>query len=180
MLPPYTVGDSEVYPPAEDSELMLRSLDRSGATRVLEIGIGSGWIAINLALEGIEVTGTDSDPRAVAFAREQARIHGVRISVHEGDMAAGVSGDFDLIYWNSPYVVSETIEDPRTDGGPDGLYWARRFLEMIRAGRVRGTQRYLLLSSRAPLADFWAEQGITPEVVGRLKLDFEELRVFRF
>lgn len=76
--------------------------------KVLEIGTGSGCIAVTLKLERpeIEVLATDISPEALEVARVNAERLGAGISFLESDLLAKVpeKGDFDLIIANLPYV----------------------------------------------------------------------------
>ena len=61
--------DPEVYPPSDDSILLIESLDVRPGERVLEVGCGSGVVSIHCALNGCDVTSGDINPRAVALPR---------------------------------------------------------------------------------------------------------------
>jgi release factor glutamine methyltransferase len=104
--------------------------------RIADIGTGSGAILLALLseFEGAIGTGTDINSEAVATAELNARQLGIadRATFIECNYAAGLSGSFDLIVSNPPYIRSLDIErldaevrdnDPHLalDGGPDGL-----------------------------------------------------------
>jgi release factor glutamine methyltransferase len=105
---------------------------------VLDVGTGSGCIALSLAAElpGAEVEATDLSAAALAVARENARRLGLaaRVRFHEGDLLAPVSGrSFDLIASNPPYVDPAAALEPEVrdhepalalfpPGGPLALY----------------------------------------------------------
>ena len=76
--------------------------------RIIDVGTGSGCIAIALALEfpSAQVIATDMSSRALGVARRNAARHGVseRMTMIETDLLAGVSGTADLIVSNPPYV----------------------------------------------------------------------------
>jgi len=75
---------------------------------MLDMGTGSGVIAVTLAARGAEVTACDVNPRAVALARENALLNGLTIQVHESDLFAAVSGrQFDLIAFNIPFYKTD-------------------------------------------------------------------------
>lgn len=130
----------------------LEALDarESEAPLVLEIGTGSGCIALSLASEhkGARVIATDLSPEAVALAtrnRDALSLAGY-VDVVECDMAAGVPdalmGRFDLLVSNPPYIPTDVLaqEVPAEvkdfepslalDGGEDGLDAFRRILEL--------------------------------------------------
>ena len=99
-----------VYPPREDTRLMIDSLMSpvNGNIRALEIGSGSGAVSISLAEMGWEVTAIDVNPMAVAATCSNTSDKGC----HEGGMYGGSfdeivslrDGMFDLIVWNLPYI----------------------------------------------------------------------------
>lgn len=104
--------------------------------RVADIGTGSGAILLALLseLNGATGTGTDISCEALATAELNARQLGIanRTSFVQCNFAAALSGSFDLIVSNPPYIRSLDIQtldtevrdnDPHTalDGGPDGL-----------------------------------------------------------
>lgn len=121
-------------------ELALELLDRGGARtqllRIADLGTGSGAILLALLSElpNANGAGTDIEPDTLAVARANAqRLHlSDRASFVESDYGAELTGPFDLIVTNPPYVASADIatlerdvrgHDPRRalDGGADGL-----------------------------------------------------------
>ena len=90
-------------------ELALERLPEAGASRVLDLGTGSGAIALALASERPQarVLATDSSAAALAVARANARSNNVRnAGFAEGDWYAPVAGQrFDLIASNPPYIA---------------------------------------------------------------------------
>jgi release factor glutamine methyltransferase len=76
--------------------------------RILDIGTGSGCLAITLALElaGAHLAATDISPEALEIARENARRLGAGVTFHLGSYLAGVESPIDLIVSNPPYVTA--------------------------------------------------------------------------
>lgn len=154
----YLTGEKEFYllkfdvtpavliPRPETETLVLealRLLKPQTAPTVLELGTGSGCIAVSVAHQkkDARVTATDISPDALDIARGNAKKHGVasRINFVQGDLFDPVPGAiaFDLIVSNPPYVtpgefstLAPEVRDhePRLalDGGPDGLAFYRR------------------------------------------------------
>ena len=109
------------------------------APLAVEVGCGSGVIAVSLAAElpTLEIWATDLDPAAVALTRRNAHRHGVEARVHAlaGELLhpvpAHLRGKLDLLISNPPYVRRDELaglpievqHDPAAalDGGPDGL-----------------------------------------------------------
>lgn len=137
--------DFEVAPavliPRHDTEVLVEEAVRQGgnARKVLDIGVGSGCIAVALAwlLADAEVFGVEQSPEALAVARRNAEKHGVTVTLREGSLFEPLTGErFDLIVSNPPYIPTADLAglqpevrdfEPREalDGGPDGLDFYR-------------------------------------------------------
>ena len=86
---------------------LLRGAAGVRAPRVLDVGTGTGAIALALAdeLPGARVIGVDSSAEALALARENAAATGLDVELVEGDIDGGLPpGPFDLVVSNPPYV----------------------------------------------------------------------------
>lgn len=158
-----------VYPPSEDTLLLLECLEDVEGRSVLEMGCGTGIIALHCASAGAEVTAVDVNPRAVACARANAERNGMSVKVLLSDLFQEVQGRFEVILFNPPYLPGEAREciDLSWAGGQDGVAVLARFLSAARGHLSPGGSIYLLLSSlmdeaalgRA-LADYrWEELG---------------------
>lgn len=77
--------------------------------RILDVGTGSGCVAISLALELSEaaVTACDVSKKALAVARRNAKDFGAKVEFIESDLLDDVPGDYDVIVANLPYVDAE-------------------------------------------------------------------------
>lgn len=106
--------------------------------RVLDIGTGSGAIAVTLALEmGARVFATDISSAALSVARENARRLGAKLEFVNCDLAGALTGEFDLVVSNPPYVpeteslpieVREHEPAVALYGGVDGYEIYRRLI----------------------------------------------------
>ena len=117
-------------------------LDSEAVERVLEIGTGGGAIAVAcaMAFPNSIVDAVDVSAAALELARENCAAHDVddRVRLYESDVYAEVSGHFDLIISNPPYVDAATMAalDPEylhephigLEAGTDGLDCVRRIL----------------------------------------------------
>ena len=112
--------DEDVYPPSEDSILLIESLDVRPGERVLEIGCGSGVVSIHCAKNSCVVTAGDINPKAVELARRNAERNGAEMDVIETDVYSNIEGVFDTIVFNLPYlpVDEEGLLAKAWSGGP--------------------------------------------------------------
>lgn len=114
---PFHVDDRVLVPRSPFAELVTGRfepwIDPAGVHRILEIGTGSGCIAVALALAWPEarVVATDISAAALEVAARNVARHGVggRVQLLQADLFAGVSGRFDLIVSNPPYVPEAEV-----------------------------------------------------------------------
>lgn len=115
----FQVSPATLIPRPETEHLIEAALQRGpqGPARVLDIGAGSGCVAITLKLERPhwQVTGIDVSAKALAIARANATALGAAVDWRESDLFARLGGErFDLIVGNPPYVAAG---DPHLDQG---------------------------------------------------------------
>ena len=94
--------------PREETELLVEIAVEKPARRILDLGTGSGCLAIAVARElpQAQVTAVDVSAAALDVARENAARHGVAVRFLQGDWFAPLGGErFDLILANPPYVA---------------------------------------------------------------------------
>jgi len=107
--------DARALVPRPETEIVvercLALLEHSEAPRVVDVGTGTGAIALALKHErpDARVTGTDISPAALALARENAERHGLEVDLVEADLLTGVAGPFDLVVSNPPYVLADEL-----------------------------------------------------------------------
>ncbi|MEV5612501.1 HemK2/MTQ2 family protein methyltransferase [Streptomyces sp. NPDC052225] len=119
-----------VYAPQHDTHLLAAELDREpslAGADVLDIGTGSGAVALAAAERGARVTAVDISWRAVLTARLNARLSRLPLRVLRGDLFTPVAGrTFDLVLANPPYVPAPSARLPHRgparawDAGRDG------------------------------------------------------------
>ena len=93
-------------------ERCLTLLDGDDAPRVLDVGAGSGAVALALADEhpGARVTAIDLSEDALSLARENAERTGIVVELLHHDLFAGLPGDgWDLVVSNPPYVRDDEL-----------------------------------------------------------------------
>lgn len=172
--------DPEVYPPSDDSILLIESLDVVPKEKVLEVGCGSGVVSIHCAKNGCYVTAVDVNPRAVELARRNAEANGTDIRVLESDVYGNVDGVFDTIVFNLPYlpVDEEGLLAKAWSGGPDGLGPLPRLLDGAPDHLVPDGRVVVVVSSLTePRALEEALEGYEVRTIGEQRLFFERLSV---
>lgn len=138
---PLALGPETLVPRPETEtvvEAALAGLEdrRAAPLRILDLGTGSGALLLALLTELPQAfgVGTDISLGTLAVARRNAQALGLesRAGFVRCDLASALSGPFDLIVSNPPYIATSDIaalepevrhHDPRAalDGGPDGL-----------------------------------------------------------
>lgn len=125
-------------------ELVLERIKGKPAARVLEVGCGTGCVALSIAKEGgAHVVATDISPEAIACASRNVEALELSelVDIVETDCAEGIEGPFDVLVSNPPYiptaVMGELDEEVvgyephlALDGGADGLDFFDRLVEV--------------------------------------------------
>jgi len=141
--------------PRHESELLveraLAALPREAQARVLDLGTGSGALALAIkhARPALEVVAVEASEAALAVARGNARRLGLEVSWRLGAWFAAVRGErYDVIVSNPPYVAQgdphlargDLRFEPRAalDGGSDGLVAIRTIVAQAPAHLVPG------------------------------------------
>ena len=177
---------AEVYKPAEDTLLLLRHAERLVEGDVLEIGTGSGYIAIELSrLPRVRrLVGVDIDPKAVGVARKNAQEVGVSDAVRflESDLFQNLGDSrFDWILFNPPYLPSEgAIDELSWAGGGKGGELLMRFLSEAPPHLSPGGCILAIVSSQTNFDYVKAERQYKKEVLEELSLFFETLSCVLF
>jgi len=177
--PRISIADGpSVYRPAEDSLLLLGSISLGTGERFLEVGTGTGLIALHVARRTRAVA-TDVNREAVRLARTNACRNGLALDVILTDLMTGLRGPFDVVAFNPPYLEGHPRDDldRAWQGGREGSDVSLRFLEDL--GRILSPQgrAYLLLSHANDTARAAAAARFRRRVVGSRRLFFEELEV---
>jgi len=167
-----------VYEPAEDTYLLAENIPRE-PTRLLEIGTGTGIVALTAARLGHDVTATDVNPAATACARWNARINRTPIDVREGDLFEPVRGEtYDVVLFNPPYLPpSELPEDDPIHAATEDPTVIRRFLRGLIDREVEWKKAYLVVSTLTPDEHLRPLRHLHHRTVATRRLFFEELRL---
>lgn len=144
-----------VFTPTPNGLFYARSIHVEPGERVLDIGTGSGILAILAAKLGGDVEASDPDPLAVEATRANAELNGVTVEARVGAFFEGAKGRYDVIVANLPNEIVapahlETLspEEAATfAGGPQGNELLLALLRVARPYMHRGTRLYLPVHS---------------------------------
>ncbi len=188
--------DRRVLIPRPDTEILVEEALKIAAAsdnvtgRILDVGTGSGAIAIALAseLKNTQIFASDISPGAIDVARRNAGRHALadRISFAVGDMTEPFGGVFDMIVSNPPYITEADFDalpvgvkafEPHSAllGGPEGLCFHER---LIRASEMRlKTGGWLIMEmgagQREQVAGLFNKSGRYDEI--RFRADYAGL-----
>jgi release factor glutamine methyltransferase len=176
----------EVYPPAEDTYLLLKAaLDESRpADRAIEIGCGSGILTQELSSRVQRLIATDINPHALRATRSR----GGKVALIRADIFKGIGGRFDLVLFNPPYLPFRPEErsgswiDRALDGGESGRETIDRFLQGLEDHLLPGGRALLLVSSLTGLHEVIetaSSLGLQAKVILCQRCFFEQLYVLR-
>jgi release factor glutamine methyltransferase len=132
--------DPRVLVPRPETELLVEAgLELPDGARVVDVGTGSGAVALALKHErpDLDVTGTDVSADALDVARANGERLGLDVAWVQGDL---FEGEFDAVLSNPPYVedgaalAPELSHEPRAAlfAGGDGLDVVRRLIDRAR------------------------------------------------
>lgn len=147
--------NSSVLIPRSDTEILVEKVvtiyNKKDKVNILDIGTGTGCIAISLAhyLKSAQIMGIDISQNALKIAQKNAEINQVshRIEFKQSDLFTSLGpnfyGKFDLIVSNPPYIDKQEMADLNDEvklyepnlalyGGEDGLYFYRLILKESR------------------------------------------------
>lgn len=171
----------DIYEPAEDSELLKNVVaGRARRKRVLDMGTGSG-IQARAAQEAgaLSVLAVDINPAAVAFVTKH------HIPARVSNLFSHVTGTFDLIIFNPPYLPLDAREDSQsalaTTGGEYGdeilLLFFRQAMRFL---APKGSILILVssLTRRDRLSSLLKSKNLQKRCVARTRVFMEELEVW--
>jgi release factor glutamine methyltransferase len=166
-------------------EAVLERFDRDANPRILDVGTGSGAIAVAIAhaLPRSRVTAVDLYPSALEVARRNAERHGVidRVTLLQSDLIAGAgSTEFDVVVSNPPYIADGELLEPQVANyeprsalyaGPTGLEIYERLIPQAR--NVLMPEGWLIMEigygqqpALQTLLSDWREVTFVPDLQG--------------
>lgn len=183
-----------VLVPRPETELLVDLARARHPRRALDVGTGSGCIAVALAVHvpEVEITALDVSPEALALARRNAATHGVAERVHfvQSDLLAALAAvanpapPFDLLCANLPYIDTAELRalpvsahEPALalDGGPGGLVLIERLLAQAPPYLKPGAALLLEIGATQDAAALALAQAAFPAAEVRVERDLAGL-----
>ena len=171
-----------MYVPDEDSIFLASFVKKFAKGKILDIGCGSGTQSIS-ALKNSHVTnviGIDIDEESILYCKKS--IVDRRASFRVSNVFSGVSGVFDTIVCNPPYLPQdEGVHDVALYGGKHGQEFAERVV--VEGGDVLSTSGKILiltssLSDEKSFLDSCKKNLYDAKILGSKKLGFESLNAW--
>jgi len=173
-----------VYPPSEDTFMLMDAVRGEKAARGLELCSGTGTVGLSVASGVGHMVAVDLNPLAAMNTLFNYRKNGMDADVVVGDLFSPIRGEFDLIIMNPPYL-------PDGEGAPFDISWSGgargrsvidRFISEVGDFLSPGGRAYMLQSSLNGIEESVERarsEGLDAEVTGRRDFDFESLAVIR-
>src|SRR3989344_7546712 len=179
----------DVYEPREDSFLLEKFVREYALGRVLDMGTGSGILALSAMKNSNvrEVIAVDINPKVVENLGKKIEIEKLRkVKAIQSDLFENVDGQFNLIIFNPPYlpqdkVAGEVIEDWALYGGKKGWEVAERFFANASKYLFFDGKILFLFSSltnKKKIEEIITHKLLDFKEIGQEKLAFEELYVY--
>ncbi|WP_394334519.1 HemK2/MTQ2 family protein methyltransferase [Methanobrevibacter arboriphilus] len=182
--------ENMVYEPSDDSFLLIDNLNINPGEKVLEIGTGSGIVAMYASKVADEVVATDINFNAIEIAEKNFLLNNIdNINILFGDLfeplkSEGFNEKFDVILFNTPYLPTENdevLEDDLNyafDGGLDGRKIIDPFLNQVKNHLNKNGRVQLIQSSLSNIEQTLLkleELGFLVEITASEKFFFEEI-----
>ncbi|WP_148882854.1 HemK2/MTQ2 family protein methyltransferase [Thermococcus aciditolerans] len=171
----------QVYEPAEDTFLLAENLAVREGERALDVGTGTGLIALLMARKARSVLGVDINPLAVELARENAALNGIKnVEFRLSDLFENVEGRFDVVTFNAPYLPGEPEEpiDLALVGGEGGREVLDRFIQEVRDYLKPGGTVQIVQSSITGVEETLRrleKAGLRGKIAARVHVFFEDI-----
>lgn len=165
-----------VYQPAEDTFLLMETLKPCG--KVLELGAGTGILAIYCAKRGFETDASDISDAAIECIKKNAAINKVNIKIIKSDLFHNINGLYDTIIFNPPYLPTQDNlpGSEQWDGGMDGFAVIRRFLGGLKLHLSEEGSAFTILSDLTDIKSIVSEfSDLTFKPLKEVRFDFESI-----
>lgn len=165
-------SNSDEYPPSEDTFFIASNIENERGKYALDVGSGSGYLTKMLSEQFSFVVGTDLN---FDVLKNQTYKTQNTVCCNGAD---AIKTEFDLIVCNLPYLATDEILDIATDGGAEGFEIPKKIFDSV-VGNIRKGGKFIFvtssLSNYQKLIDHAQKLGLSPKIIAKKKLFFEEL-----
>lgn len=177
----------EVYPPSDDTYLLLDAITIESSDIVLDVGCGAGLGTLVAASKARRVVSLDISHHAVRNTIHNLRNNslGQNVSILQSDLFGGISNTakFSMIMFNPPYLP---VDDATTEmdhaliGGKEGSELTERFVNEASSYIIQGGSVYVVVSTLAnidAIIKTFNENNFQVEQINETSLFFEKIKV---
>ncbi|MHA1654761.1 MAG: HemK2/MTQ2 family protein methyltransferase [Candidatus Thorarchaeota archaeon] len=179
----------DVYPPSDDTFLLVDAIALGPEDTFLEVGCGTGYVTIVAAMTACRVVATDISHSAVRNTIVNAERNSAisKVAVIQTDLMQALHPDtkFSVIAFNPPYLPADDEQSDLDDalvGGETGTEITLRFIDQaVQHLRAEG-RLYIVTSSRGDISSIeraLRDRGFTVESVASCRFLYEEIRVLQ-
>ncbi len=171
----------ETYEPREDSFLLAEALEKENLAgkKVLDLGTGSGLLAILAARAGAEVSAVDIVPETLACAKTNAKANGAKVNFILSDLFSNLENKkFDLIIFNAPYLPEKISEFSRAWAAGENAELILRFISEAKNFLNPAGKILLLISSlsgKEKILEEFRKNGFSASIAKEKKIPWETL-----
>lgn len=167
-----------MYKPNLDSFLLIDSIKNYLGDSALEIGTGSGIVSEFLLRYFRNVVATDIDFKSLLYCKTNTNS---KITLICCDATIAISGKFDLIVSNPPYLPNDPFYDRTIHGGITGIEETIHFIESGLTNLKKNGYMILIVSSLSDILKidkFICKKKLNKKIINKKKLFFETLYVY--
>ncbi|MFH0830189.1 MAG: HemK2/MTQ2 family protein methyltransferase [Candidatus Aenigmatarchaeota archaeon] len=176
----------DVYEPREDSELLAEAVEQEVGKRkntsFLDMGCGTGIIAITAAKTGAKVTAVDINQNAVELTRQNAKNNKAHVECLRSDLLESVRGKFEIIAFNAPYLPEAVAKGNEAWAGGQELEVIRKAVEQVKT-RLMPEGVFLIaissLTGMGKIGKLLESNGFNWQIIAERKVPWETLFVLR-
>lgn len=173
-----------IYKPREDSYLLAEYVKKYAKGRVLDMGTGTGVLALAALEKTKDVEAVDINKEAVRFAKSKG------VNAYVSDLFSNVKGKFDLIVFNPPYLPMERefagikldvsyTNDVAIVGGKHGDEVIKRFFKDAGKYLEKNGKILMMVSALTPnIEPIVKKNGFKFKILEKKRIFFEDLKVY--
>ena len=144
----------------------------------MELGSGSGILAIYCAKGGFDTEASDISDSAIECIRKNAALNNISLKITKSDLFQNINGIYDTIIFNPPYLPTQDNlpGSEQWDGGPDGFRVIRRFLGGLKSHLSERGSAFTILSDLTDIKSIISEfNDLAFKPIKEARFDFESI-----